>query len=146
MKKPLVLLVLDQPQDLESYGAFLRDRGYQALLCASPGEGMNSLETESVAIVIVSQDTPALEGQMVMKRSLRLHPGAPVLIVARALDPHGYLEAMDHGAIDYLERPEPRDLAWVVEPQLLRCALARAPDSSRVFGALNPEAVSEIAS
>jgi two-component system response regulator QseB len=124
VKNPVVLLVLDQPQYLEIYGAFLRDRGYETLLCASPGEGMNFLETESVSLVIVSQDTPAFEGRLVMERSLRLHPEVPVLIVARALDIHCYLEAMDHGATDYLERPEPTDLGWVVETQLLRCAFA----------------------
>jgi hypothetical protein len=37
---------------------------------------------------------------------------------------HCYLEAMDLGAVDYLERPEPRDLVWVVDTQMLRGAIA----------------------
>jgi FixJ family two-component response regulator len=36
------------------------------------------------------------------------------------LDIHCYLEAMELGAVDYLERPEPDDLGWVVETQLRR--------------------------
>jgi DNA-binding NtrC family response regulator len=124
VKKPVVLLVLDQPQYLEIYGAYLRDRGYETLLCSSPGEGMNLLESELVSLVIVGQDTPVFEGGLVMAKSLRLRPEVPVLVVARALDTHCYLEAMDHGATDYLERPEPTDLGWVVETQLLRCAFA----------------------
>jgi len=33
---------------------------------------------------------------------------------------HCYLDAMDLGAIDYLERPEPEDLLWVVNAQTNR--------------------------
>ena len=124
MKTSTVLLILEEPQDLEIYGTFLRDMGYETLMCNSPGEGINSLETESVSLVIVSQDTPAFEGRQVLERSLQLHPEVPVLVVARVLDMHYYLDAMDLGAIDYLERPEPHDLAWVVETQILRSANA----------------------
>ena len=120
MKTSTVLLILEEPQDLEIYGTFLRDMGYETLMCNSPGEGINSLETESVSLVIVGQDTPAFEGRQVLERSLQLHPEVPVLVVARVLDMHYYLDAMDLGAIDYLERPEPHDLAWVVDTQILR--------------------------
>jgi PleD family two-component response regulator len=124
VKTPTVLLVLDQTQDLERYGAYLRDTGYKTAMCASPGEGLNSLETEPVSLVIVGQDTPEFEGRVVLERSIRLHPEVPVLVVARVLDIHFYLEVMDLGATDYLESPEPRDLAWVVDTQILRRAVA----------------------
>jgi hypothetical protein len=35
-----------------------------------------------------------------------------------------YLEAKGLGAMDYLERLEPRDMAWVVDAQILRGASA----------------------
>ena len=124
MKTPAVVLILEEPQDLESYGASLRDRGYETLICNSPGEAINSFETESVSLVIVGQDTPRFEGRQVLERCLKLHPEVPVLVVARVLDMHYYLEAMDMGAIDYLERPEPHDLAWVVDTQILRTRAA----------------------
>ena len=124
MKTPTVLLILEESHDLEIYGSFLRDRGYETLTCTSPNEGIKSLETESVSLVIVSQGTPAFEGRQVLERSLQLHPKVPVLVVARVLDMHCYLEAMDLGAVDYLERPEPRDLVWVVDTQMLRGAIA----------------------
>ena len=124
MKAPTVLLILEESHDLENYGSFLRDRGYETLMCTSPSEGINSLETESVSLVIVSQGTPAFEGRQVLERSLQLHPEVPVLVVARVSDMHCYLEAMDLGAIDYLERPDPQDLVWVVDTQILRRAIA----------------------
>ena len=124
MKIPTVLLILEESHDLEIYGSFLRDRGYETLMCTSPSEGINFLDTESVSLVIVSQGTPAFEGRQVLERSLQLHPEVPVLVVARVLDIHCYLEAMDLGAIDYLERPDPQDLVCVVDTQMRRGAIA----------------------
>ena len=120
MKNPTVLLILEESKDLEVYANFLHDRGYETLTCTSPGEGLNALENKAVSLVIVSQDTPAFEGRLLLERSLRIHPDVPVLVVARVLNIHSYLDAMDLGATDYLERPDPRDLAWVVETQMRR--------------------------
>jgi FixJ family two-component response regulator len=47
-----------------------------------------------------------------------MHRNIPIVVVARCLDMHCYLEAMELGAVDYLERPESDDLGWVVETQL----------------------------
>ena len=124
MTSPTVLLILEESRDLETYASFLRTQGYETLTCASPGEGINALETKPVSLVVVSQDTPSFEGRLVLERSLRLHPEVPVLVLARVLDIHCYLEVMELGATEYLERPEPRDLAWVVETQIRR---ARVP-------------------
>jgi FixJ family two-component response regulator len=93
-------------------------------MCLSPSEGINFLEDEAVSLVIVSQGTPAFEGRQMLERSLRLHPEVPVLVVARVVDMPCYLEAMGLGAVDYLERPDPRDLARVVDTQVPRCAFA----------------------
>ena len=124
MKTPTVLLILEEPQDLEVYGTSLRRFGYRILMCNSIDEGINSLETEEVSFVIVSQGTPDFEGRQVLERALQLHPQVPVLVVARALDMHCYLEAMDLGAVDYLERPKPQDMLWVVDTQMRRVGTA----------------------
>lgn len=120
MKTPTVLLVFEEPGDLETYGSTLCGLGYKILMCNSAAEGIAALETENVSFVIVSQGTPAFEGRQVLERSLRLYPDVPVLVVARVLDVHCYLEAMDLGAIDYLERPDPKDMLWVLDTQMRR--------------------------
>jgi FixJ family two-component response regulator len=74
--------------------------------------------------VIVSQGTPAFEGRQLLERALRLRPEVPVLVLARVLDIRCYLEAMELGATDYLEGPEPQDLAWVVDTQMHRAEAA----------------------
>ncbi len=123
MKHATVLLVFEELQELESYGSILCTLGYNIRMCNSAAEGIKALETEDFSLVIVSQGTPAFEGRQVLERSLQLDPNIPVLIIARALNVHCYLDAMDLGAIDYLERPEPEDMAWVVNAQIHRASV-----------------------
>lgn len=120
MKTATVLLALEEHQDLETYGSVLCSLGYRILMCSSVAEGIEALETEDVSFVIVSQGTPSFEGRQVLERSLQLHPNVPVLVIARVLDMHCYLEAMDLGASDYLEQPDPQDMLWVLDTQMRR--------------------------
>jgi DNA-binding NtrC family response regulator len=120
MKNPTVLLEFEEHQDLETYGSILCSLGYRILMCSSVAGAIEALEAEKVSFVIVSQGSPAFEGREVLERSLQLHPDVPVLVIARALDIHCYLEAMDAGAIDYLERPDPKDMLWVLDTQMRR--------------------------
>jgi DNA-binding NtrC family response regulator len=124
MKTATLLLILDDPQDLATYGSLLCRLGYRILMCSSIAEGIEALETEDVALVIVSQGSPSFEGRRVLERSLELHPDVPVLVVARVLDMHCYLEAMNLGASDYLERPDPQDLLWVLDTEMRRVGAA----------------------
>ena len=124
MKHATVLLVFEELQELESYGSILCTLGYNIRMCNSAAEGIKALETENFSLVIVGQGTPAFEGRQVLERSLQLDPSVAVLIIARAMNVHCYLDAMDLGAIDYLERPEPEDMAWVVNAQIHRASVA----------------------
>jgi FixJ family two-component response regulator len=56
----------------------------------------------------------------VLERAAELNLKAPILVVARCMDIHCYLDAMELGAVDYLERPEPDDVKWEMESQLGR--------------------------
>ena len=124
MKTGSVLLVFDELVDLQNYGSLLCSLGYRILLCNSMSEGVRALETEDVSFVLLSQGTAAFEGREVLQRAHQLHPDAPVLVIAKVLDMRCYLEAMELGAADYLERPDPSDLAWAIDTQTLRSGAA----------------------
>ena len=126
MKTSTVLLEFEEHQDLETYGSILCSLGYRILMCSSADQAIQVLENEDVSFAIVSQGTHQFEGRRVLERSLQLRPSVPVLVIARVLDIHCYLDAMDLGAIDYLERPAPEDMVWVLETQARR---AQAVDS-----------------
>ncbi len=118
-----VLLVFEQTEDLDTYASALCALGYRILVRSSADEAIEALENEDLSAVILSQGTHAFEGRRVLERSLQLHPHVPVLVIARVLDIHCYLEAMDLGASDYLERPDPQDMLWVLDTELRRTAV-----------------------
>jgi DNA-binding NtrC family response regulator len=57
--------------------------------------------------IIVSQGSADFEGRGVLERATEIDRRLPVLVVARCLDMHCYLEAIQLGAVDYLAEPVP---------------------------------------
>jgi len=112
------LLVCDDLRGFPSYGGILSALGYDVVMCSSYEEGARRVGMEEFDFAIVVQGSARFERRCVLERAAEAHRNIPVVVVARCLDIHCYLEAMDLGAVDYLESPEPDDLGWVVETQL----------------------------
>ena len=115
-----VLLVCDDLREFSPYGGVLSALGYDFVMCSSYQEGARRVEMEDFDFAIVGQGSASFEGRCVLERAAEMHRNTPIVVVARCLDIHCYLEAMELGAVDYLERPEPDDLGWVLETQLRR--------------------------
>ena len=116
-----VLLVDDDLRDLKYYGAILRSRGYEVVTCSSYAEGVDRLQREGLDFVIVGQGGPNFEGRSVLERAIEIDRHRPVLVLTPRLDMHCYLDAMQLGAVDYLQKHvHPADLVWVVETHLQR--------------------------
>ena len=116
---PKILLVDDNSTDLEHYTAILRDQGYDVQACGSYAEGLRRLEDDCFAFVIVSQGGPAFEGRSLLEGARKDARDTPILVLARCADMKRYVEAMDLGAVDYLEKTiRPDDLVWMVETYL----------------------------
>ena len=91
-------------------------------LCASGSVelGREWVEKVHFDFVIVSQGTSAFEGRTLLDRATAQNRHRPTLVVTRCYDMHCYLEAMQLGAIDYLEKPiHPTDLVQIVRAHAL---------------------------
>jgi DNA-binding NtrC family response regulator len=61
-----------------------------------------------------------VEGKAVLERAIQIARHLPVLVLASRLHMSCYLDAMQLGAVDYLEKHvHPQDLVWVLETHLL---------------------------
>jgi DNA-binding NtrC family response regulator len=103
--KAKLLLVDEDVSDMCKYCGMLRQRGYEVHCVRSYTEGAACLDHEPVDMVIVSQGSPAFEGRHVLERAIEKDRHKPVLVLARSADMNCYLEAMQLGACDYLEKP-----------------------------------------
>jgi DNA-binding NtrC family response regulator len=113
------LLVDEDPSDVRYYYGVLRAIGHEVVVCETYATALARLERENLDMVVVGQGSPAFEGREVLARALEINSGMPVLVVARTMDIDCYLEAMEIGAVDYLERcAAPRDFMRAVDAHL----------------------------
>jgi DNA-binding NtrC family response regulator len=103
--KHKILLVDEEAQDLQSYCMLLESQGFEVSACNSIECGLDHLEREQFAFVLVGQGSKAFEGRKVLDRALQMDRHRAVLVVTRCVDMSCYLEAMQMGAVDYLEKP-----------------------------------------
>jgi DNA-binding response OmpR family regulator len=114
-----VLLVDEDSRDLNFFRLILEGQGFEVFACASFAAGVQCLEAESFDFVLVSQGSQAFEGRRVLERAIELNRQRAVLVVTRCIDMRCYLEAMQMGAVDYLEKPlSPGDLLRLVRAHL----------------------------
>ena len=107
-KRPIRILVVDEEAgDLKILRLTLEGQGYEVFSCATYEAGLENLETLSFDFIVVSQGTNAFEGRAVLDRAQQLDRYRPVLVLTRCINMQCYLEAMQLGAIDYLEKPVP---------------------------------------
>lgn len=100
-----VLLIDDDDDDLRYHREVLENQGHRVSPCSSYSQGADLAARDTYDIVIVGEGGPAFPGREVIER-LREHGlTAPVLVLTRSMDMPRYLEAMDLGAVDYVEKP-----------------------------------------
>ncbi len=109
--KVRVLLVDEDAGDLKGYRLALEREGFEVITCTSFEGGKHFLDREAFDFVLVGQGSVAFEGRTVLDRAMQADRYRPVLVVTRCTDMGCYLEAMQMGAVDYLEKPlAPHDL------------------------------------
>jgi DNA-binding NtrC family response regulator len=114
-----VLLVDQDGNDLRYYTALLWHLGYVVRSFASYQEAERCLQHEPIDFVMVNQGSPAFEARGLVERVLARNRRTPVVVMTHSLDIGCYLEAMQLGAVDYLEKPlAPADVEHLVTTHL----------------------------
>jgi DNA-binding NtrC family response regulator len=90
---------------LKYFITLLGRMGYSVRAFMNYREAEGCLEHEHFDIVIVSQGSPAFETRDLVQLTLARDRHKPVVVLTRCLEMKCYLEAMQLGAVDYLEKP-----------------------------------------
>ena len=101
-----ILLVDEDEKDLKHFTTLLGRRGYSVRAFMNYREAEGCLEHEHFDFVIVSQGSSAFETHDLVQLTLARDGHTPVVVVlTRCLELKCYLEAMQLGAVYYLEKP-----------------------------------------
>lgn len=102
---PRVLVVDEDSKDRDYYRSLLEKQGNEVMTCPSFGDAMQRLLSEKFDFAVIDQGSDRFEWRAVVEHALRPDRRTPVLVLARCHDMARYLEAMQLGVVDYLEKP-----------------------------------------
>ena len=100
-----VLVVDDHRQARESMGDVLRQAGHQVQCVSSAIEALKILDRESFDVVITDLQMPGMSGLDFVRQLEKRPHGAQVVMVTAYATVASAVEAMRHGAFDYIEKP-----------------------------------------
>lgn len=100
------ILIVD---DEASVGALLKERlameGYTCRACTSGEEALQAMEQESFEVVISDVRMPQMSGLTLLERAHKKYPRVAYLMATAEDDVRVGIQAMKHGAVDYLVKP-----------------------------------------
>ena len=100
-----VLVVDDHRQARESMADVLRHSGHDVDCCASAPEALERIVEKSFDCVITDLQMPGMDGvEFIVQLKRRKYPAQVVMVTAHA-SVNTAVEAMRHGAFDYIEKP-----------------------------------------
>lgn len=123
MANPTLLVVDDEPLNLEIIAEFLSDEGYELHFAYTGEEAWEMLETpgQSYDLVVLDRRMPGMDGVDLLKK-IKAHErlsALPVIMQTAAGAPEHIKEGIDAGAYYYLVKPyDPDSLQTIVRAAL----------------------------
>ena len=114
-----ILLVDDQPANLDALEASLATSGCRFVLAKSADDALLALLDQDFAAIVLDVMMPGMSGfdlATMIKRRERTRQVPILFLTARMLDKQDELRGYSVGAVDYLTKP--------LEPQILRAKIA----------------------
>jgi DNA-binding NtrC family response regulator len=121
------ILVVDDDADMRELAYdMLKDRGHQVTMAGSGEEALKRLTEKDYAVVLTDLRMKGMQGLELLTQIKRDHPDINVILMTAFGSVETAVEAMKHGASDYLTKPVKKDeLIRVVERVIREAALRR---------------------
>ena len=131
-----ILLVSADARDLSYYATILQKVGCRVRATPSFAEAAQHLESKPYDLILLDQGSSGFEGRKVLATAMEVDPELRVLVLAHTLDHTCYVEAMQSGALDYLEgNLRATEIVALIETFVPRGPSARLTSVDMVKGA-----------
>jgi len=102
---PTVLVVDDEPSNLESIAKIFQKDGLRALTASSARAALELLRTHKVDVVLTDLMMPAVSGLELLRAAKQLAPDVEVVMMTAYGTVETAVQAMREGAYDFVEKP-----------------------------------------
>src|ERR1700743_1030794 len=102
--RPRILVIDDEPQIHRFLGPALEAAGYEPVRAETGAEGLAPIAGGAPDAVILDLGLPDIDGKAALVRARAFYDG-PILILSARDREVEKIEALDHGADDYVEKP-----------------------------------------
>jgi len=105
---PARILVVDDEKLIRwSVSERLQRGGYEVLTAESGEQALESIAASPPDLVLLDVKLPGIDGVQALQRALELHPEMAVVMMSAHSTVDVAVEAMKHGAVDFLVKPFP---------------------------------------
>jgi|GEM_PF-3503310 len=107
MPKPKLLIVDDEPTNLQFIKKVLEQEDYQLAFAKDGAEALDRLAAQSFDVILLDLEMPIVDGFSVLKtlREKRLLDRTKVIIISALDDEESIIKGFSLGALDYVPKP-----------------------------------------
>ncbi len=105
MDRQCILVVDDEESTRTGLSKILDKSGYRVLTAKNGVDALEKLKEEPCRLVITDMKMPEMDGIRLLKEIKRSDPGVGVIIITAYGEVDSYLEVMNLGAFEYLNKP-----------------------------------------
>jgi DNA-binding NtrC family response regulator len=103
-RQPTVLVVDDDPALRQTMEAIVRSAGMNSITAASGEEAIEAIRKNPVDVALLDVQLPGISGIQVLRQVRERHPDVGVIMVSVVKDISVAVEAIKHGALDYVTK------------------------------------------
>jgi DNA-binding NtrC family response regulator len=100
------ILIIDDNESLRyTLTSVLDESGYESLAVEDGYKGLEEIKTNNYNLVISDMKMPGMDGMQILQEIKKINPDIPVIVLTAFGDIKNAVDAIKHGAFDYLTKP-----------------------------------------
>lgn len=104
-QKKRILIVDDEENACLALSKILDHEGYEVATAGNGYEALNYLSGKKADLIITDINMPEMNGLAFLRELNRSHPSSNVIMITAYGEVESYLEAMNLGAFEYINKP-----------------------------------------